>query len=462
MNPAEATREIFWNASHHWLMYVLFVPTLIIAGYGIYRRFRLWRCGRPAMRWDRPAERLGLLFRHAVLQGRTLREIPSGSLHFLIYSGFIVLTAATLVVMADYDFGADIMRGRFYLYFQSLTVDLFGGLLIVGLAVNWIRRSLKTSERLVYTHEAAWILIAVLVIAVTGFLVEGWRIAVTHDPWGKWSPIGFVVARVSISVWDEASLHSAHAVLWWLHLLLVFGFLAWAPYTKLAHVVTSPLNILAANLDGYGRSLKPVDFEAENETFGINDLARFTWKDLLDLDACTECGRCTEVCPAHTAGKALSPRDIILDLRQMMHANARLLLSPPAAPEVAADGAAKPLIPIINANGAVSPDALWTCTTCAACMEACPVFIEQLPKIIDVRRYLTMEEGQLPDGMAAALDSLERRGHPFPGVKFSRLDWADGLDVPVLSNVKDPASIEVLLWVGCAGALLERSHSVVR
>ena len=132
-----------------------------------------------------------------------------------------------------------------------------------------------------------WILVAVLAIAITGYLVEGWRIAVTGDPWGKWSPLGFVVARLSESVFDFRSLRTAHAVFWWLHLLLVFAFLAWAPYTKLAHVVTAPLNILTANLDGYGNCLKRVDFEAQDETLGINDLARLSWKDLLDLDACT-------------------------------------------------------------------------------------------------------------------------------------------------------------------------------
>jgi len=136
MNPALATREIYWNIRSAWLIYLLLVPTALIAAYGFYRRFRLWRCGRPGVRWDRPGRRFGLLLRHAVAQGRTLREAIPGSFHLLIWAGFIVLTAATLVVMLDADFHTAIMRGRFYLWFQSLAADLFGGLLIAAPAVD--------------------------------------------------------------------------------------------------------------------------------------------------------------------------------------------------------------------------------------------------------------------------------------------------------------------------------------
>jgi Fe-S oxidoreductase len=186
-------------------------------------------------------------------------------------------------------------------------------------------------------------------------------------------------------------------------------------------------------------------------------MEQFSWKDLLDLDACTECGRCTAVCPANTVGKRLSPRDIVLDLRTLMHDRGDELLSTRGTAPVE-----EPRIPVIHEDTAVAPEALFSCTTCAACLEACPVFIEQLPKIIDARRYLVMEEADYPQTMADAVTSLEQRGHPFPGAQFSRVDWADGLDVPVLSEMEDPSEVDVLLWVGCANALLERNHSVVR
>jgi Fe-S oxidoreductase len=243
-----------------------------------------------------------------------------------------------------------------------------------------------------------------------------------------------------------------------LHLLLVYGLIAWAPYTKLAHVVTAPLAIFTGNLDGYGRNLKAIDFSAE-APLGVGSLERFSWKDLLDLDACTECGRCTAVCPASTVGKALSPRDIILDLRRLMHARSAELLAARGRDQSAGDDAT---IAVIDPDTAVAPEALWQCTTCAACLEACPVYIEQLPKILDTRRFLVMEEADYPQTMADAITSLEQRGHPFPGAQFSRVDWAQGLDVPVLAEVSDRSSIDVLLWVGCANALLERNHAIVR
>jgi Fe-S oxidoreductase/nitrate reductase gamma subunit len=456
VNPAEATREIGWNISAIWLMYALLVPTLGVAGYGLWRRVRLWRCGQPAVRFDRPRERLALLVRHALLQLRTARQAYAGGFHLMVFAGFIVLTIATTVVMLDFDFHTSIMKGRFYLVFQSLIVDLFGALVLVGIAMAAVRRWIQRPRQLVLTDEASWILVLIFVIGVTGFLVEGWRIAATHDPWAAWSPIGNAVAAVSAPWMSESALRTAHAAGWWLHLLLVYFFIAWAPFTKLLHIATAPMSIFTANLDGQGRGLKSIDFESE-APLGVASLEQFTWKDLLDFDACTECGRCSAVCPANTVGKSLSPRDIVLDLRALMHRQSEALLA--TRGEQPSD---EPRIPVIDEATAVAPDALFSCTTCGACVEACPVYIEQLPKILDTRRYLVMEEADYPQTMATAVTSLEQRGHPFPGAQCSRLDWAEGLDVPVLSEMEDPSAVDLLLWVGCANALLERNHSTVR
>jgi len=258
-----------------------------------------------------------------------------------------------------------------------------------------------------------------------------------------------------------------------------FGVIAWLPYTKMMHVLTAPLNIYTANLAPLGASLKNIDFE-KTGSFGVNSLNDFTWKDLLDLDACTECGRCTDVCPAHAVGKELSPRDIILQLRDLKNdefrtsnfglknealpANAELSAAPNAnGKDVFGDtnqsAIRNPRSAIIGSVPATSPAALWQCTTCAACMEACPVFIEQMPKIVDMRRYLVMEEADFPDSMQQAIMSLEKRGHPFSGTNATRLDWAEGLGVKQISETKDA---EVLLWVGCGGALVERNQKVTR
>jgi Fe-S oxidoreductase len=208
------------------------------------------------------------------------------------------------------------------------------------------------------------------------------------------------------------------------------------------HALTAVLNVYTARLEPAGAALEAIDFERA-ETLGVNSLAAMTWKDLLELDACTECGRCTAACPAARAGKPLSPRDVILDLRRLSHERSDRGL------------------PIVGATPALVPEALWACTTCAACTEACPVLIEPWPKIIDARRFLVMEEAEFPATMQDAIASLEARGHPFAGSRFSRVDWTDGLPVPV-PHVAAAGAIEVLLWVGCGGAMVERNQRVVR
>jgi Fe-S oxidoreductase/nitrate reductase gamma subunit len=431
MNTAAATREIYWNISHVWVMYALLVPTIGIGAWGLWRRVQRWRRGKPdasrfASPFDRPIERLRRLLDHSLAQRR------NPWFHRLLTWGFIILTIATTVVALDADLGTSIMRGTFYLYFQSLIVDVFGALVLVAVGIAAARRSITRPKKLVYTDEAALILLSIFVIALTGFLVEAWRIHATRDPWAAWSPFGNLLARGSALLMTSETMIAAHRALWWLHLGASFAFIAWLPYTKMRHVVTAPLNIYTSRLEPIGAALRSVDFEQER--LGVATMDDFTWKDRLDFDACTECGRCTDVCPAHTVGKQLSPRDIILQLRDQPEGSSVF-------------------------TGASSPAPLWECTTCAACVEACPVLIEQMPKIVDMRRHLVMEQAEYPDSMQAAVLSLEKRGHPFSGTQATRLDWTEGLDVQHVSSAKDA---EVLLWVGCGGALIERNQKVIR
>jgi Fe-S oxidoreductase/nitrate reductase gamma subunit len=447
MNNNQATREVLWNISHSWLIYPMFALALAVAAWGVWRRVRTWRRGLPANRFDRPQERLRLLLTHALGQRRTLREKHARFFHAAIFFGFIVLTMATTVVMVHHDFGLPLMQGWFYLVFQSFIVDVFGALVLLGVAIALWRRTKLKPKKLVYTEEAEMILLAIFAIALTGFLVEGWRIAATNEPWGAWSPFGYLVAIISKAIAPTVLLEHLHLVFWWTHAVLVFAFIAWAPYTKMIHALTGPLNIYTARLEPTGAILKTIDFE-KAETLGVKTLAGFTWKDLLDFDACTECGRCTSVCPANTAGKTLSPRDLILGLRTHLH-DESAIRNPQSA-----------IVGTVNAAG---PESLWACTTCGACMEACPVFIEQMPKIVDLRRFLVMEEAAFPETMADAVTSLESRGHPFKGAQAGRMDWADGLNVTTLADAATEArAADVLLWVGCGGALLERNQKVVR
>src|SRR2546425_3022244 len=471
MNTGEPTRQIYWNTSHMGVMYALLWPRLAIGGYAFYRHVKRGRRGQPVPRFDRPADRLKLVLKHAVAQRRTAQDAFAGSFHRLITYGFVILTIATTVVALDADFGTTIMSGRFYLYFQSLIVDVFGAFVMVGVGMAATRRYLKRPEKLIYTDEATLILVAIFAICMQGFLVEGWRIAVTRDPWGAWSPFGNLLAIASRALLTDGQMQTVHLGVWWFHLATVFGFIAWAPYTKMMHAITAPLNIYTASLAPLGATLKNIDFE-KTGSFGVNALADYTWKDLLDLDACTECRRCTAVCPANTVGKELSPRDIILQLRDLMHAEFRISDfgfrndlnrfgndANESSNNSEQSAMRNSKFGIIAAVPATSPVSLWQCTTCAACMEACPVFIEQMPKIVDMRRHLVMEEADFPDSMQQAITSLEKRGHPFSGTNATRLDWAEGLGVKQISETKDA---EVLLWVGCGGALVERDQKVTR
>lgn len=438
MNPSSATREVLWNITHVWVMYVLFVISLGVASWGVYQRISRWKRGLPANRFDRPRDRIARLLKHAVAQGRTAHDAHAGWFHSFIYAGFLILTIATLVVFLDYDLRIPLMQGRFYLYFQSFFVDILGAFFLAGIGWAACRRTLFRPRQLVYTSEAMWLLIMLFAIGASGFLIEGLRIAATADPFGKWSPVGYALSRALSGALSLEELKLAHLVSWWSHAILVFGLIAWAPWTKLIHIIYGPLNIYTSSLAPVGASLKPIDFE-KAEKLGINSLDGFTWKDLADFDACTECGRCTAKCPAARVGKELSPRDLILQLRQFPFGS-----------------------PIAGNVPAASPEALWECTTCAACVEACPVFIEQMPKIVDLRRYHVMEEAEFPDTMQEAITSMESRGHPFRGTQASRIDWTRGLDIKSIAEMPNPEEAEVLLWAGCGGALVERNQKVVR
>lgn len=435
------TREIYWNISGIWLMYVLLIPTLLTFAYGVYRHYRLWRLGKAEDRYDQVILRLKGLLLYAFAQRRLLNNPLAGFFHALIFFGFTILLIGTSVVMVHEDFGLPIMQGSFYLFFQSLALDLFGSLSILGVLVAFYHRYVDKPERLQSTWHDGIVLALLLTILLTGFIVEGLRILATADPWGYWSPVGLATGKFVSIFLPTAAFRPAHTFLWWFHLLLVFGFIAWIPYSKLLHIFTSPANIYFRSLEAKGGMLKPINMETA-ESFGVNRVDQMSWKALLDLDACTECGRCQDVCPAFNTRKPLSPKSLILDLRQSLCAGGN-----GAAVEESLSGKV------------IAEETLWSCTTCMACMEACPVFIEHVPKIVEMRRHLVMEEGRFPDTMQRALRSLEARGHPFPGASASRIDWYQGLDLKILS---DSGPADYLYWVGCSTALNPRNQKTAR
>jgi Fe-S oxidoreductase/nitrate reductase gamma subunit len=458
----QPTREIYGNIVGGEIVYLFMIVAFGLLGWALYQRLRLWQQGRPENRFDDPWRRLKAMLIHGLGQGKTLREGKPGLLHFLMYSGFIVLFIGTLLVAVQADMGIDFLKGPFYLFY-SLTLDVFGLLCIIGVGGLTYRRYVLKPTGLDNRREDLIILLWFLTVLVSGFLVEAARIGGTelqqHPGWVAWSPLGALIALLFRGLGaTESRFLGWHRFWWWTHMVITFGFLTYIGYSKLSHVFFSPLNIFLHKFRGKGE-LAPIanldkalegDEEAmESVRFGAAKLADFTWKQLLDLDACTRCGRCQDNCPAWLSGKPLSPKFVILDLQRHMNATAKAVLA----------GAEEPYAGVAMIGDVISEDVLWSCTTCRACEENCPVSIEHVDTIVDMRRNLVLEQGSMPETAEATLRSIEQRGHPWRGTQETRTGWTEGLPI---ASIADNPEAEYLFWVGCTGALVDRNIQVTK
>ena len=441
---AVPTRQIQWSVTPAMvaIMYTSMSVALLAFAYGVWRRVRIWRLGLHAVVWDQLGARLrrtGAAIAHSTL----LRQRLPGIMHALVFSGFLVLLGATTVVFIDHDLGIPIMRGDFYLVFQSLIVNLFGALFLVGLGIALYRRYVMRPARLEHGKPADAVLLGSLfLIALSGFVLDGIRITVTDDPWAIWSPVGALVGLGLGAIASDAALKHVYQWLWVSHVLLWHAVLASVAYTKYVHALTGPLNVFFSNPGSARGVVAPTDFTDENLRLGINAAADMKWTQLFMLDACTECGRCEAVCPAFAAGKPLSPKRVILDLRDSIRS---------------AGAEAGPL-----GGGVIAPETLWACTTCRACEDVCPVAIEHVPVIIGLRQNLAMERASVPPQVAEMVASLEAREHPFRGASSGRTDWLQGLPVRELGSIEEAPEVEIVYWIGCAAAFDERAQQIAR
>jgi Fe-S oxidoreductase/nitrate reductase gamma subunit len=443
---------MFGNIEHGWLVYLFAIAMAVAFGWGCYRHYRLWRQGRPQSRLDRPWQRVKALLGHGFGHQRLIKDAYPGLMHLFIFSGFVVEFIGTSLIALQVDLGRVFLWGDFYLYY-SLVLDVFGALGIIGLAMAAERRYLRKIERLSETPDDGLALLILFIVFVTGFLVEGLRIGATemvqHPDWAVWSPGGWVIANMAAALgFTEDMFLSWHRFWWWFHMVFIFGFLAYIPYSpKLFHMISAPINTFLSDLKPTGVLAPIADFE-QAESFGASQLQDFTWKQLLDLDACTACGRCQAVCPAYNSDKPLSPKQLILDLRNYMHRRGTAAAS--------SDGAAETRQMV---GDVIHDETLWACTTCGACMQECPVTIEHIDAIVDMRRHLVMNEARMPETVEQVLRSMEQRSHPWRGTPYTRTNWMDGLDVPLIA---ENGSAEYLLWVGCTGALMDRNIKVTQ
>lgn len=459
------TREIFWNIVDGWWIYPFATVAMAVFAWGIVRRLRLWRLGGPAARLDRPWQRIRGVFAEVFGQKRQLRQGYAGVAHALIFYGFFVEFIATCMIAVQEWSGIHYLEGPVYLGF-SLGADVFGILGIIGIGMAMWRRAVMRPTYLESSLDDWFALCLLLVIFVQGFVIEGARIAVTvlplPDNWALWSPGGYAVA-LALRGFSDASLEALHRTLWWVHAMTAFVLIGYFSFGKLAHVFFGLSNIFLRDLGPSGRLAYP-DIEAALDAdpdaldvLGTNKVDQFSWKSLLDFDACTNCGRCESVCPAHGSGVALNPRKLIRDLKDHLSE-----VGPGLG--AASDGAvAMPsLVGIAGGEGAgpaITEEELWGCRTCGACQQECPVYIEHVPKIIEMRQHLVMTEGRMSDGVKAMLKNIEDRGQPWVGGSSDREAWFEDLDIKVLSR-GDRA--EYLFWVGCTGSMIERNVAVTR
>jgi Fe-S oxidoreductase/nitrate reductase gamma subunit len=457
----QPSREVFWNIQFPWIMYSLAAIAVAILVWSIYRHYLRWRVGQPANRgnrlWQRTCSFCRTLFIDLILHRKFFgaekplrtKEFYPGIAHFFIFSGFsILLLGAALDAISHYFF--DFMKGNFYLGYSVVT-DSFGILLLVGVLMILYRRYVMKPKRLDSRWDDLTVLLLLLGVVITGFIIEGLRMAATelpeHVSWSPWSPGGYALA-LAFQGAPQNVLLDWHRGLWWFHVSLTLGAIVYiALYnSKLFHIFWDPANIFFRNLGPKG-ALTKLDFE-KSELFGAGKIENFTWKQLLDLDACTRCGRCQDACPAYFSGKALDPKKVIQDLKTHFYEVYPHLASlKPAATR-------KEMVGDI-----ITDEVVWDCTTCRACQQACPVYIEHVDKIIDLRRNLAMEKSHFPEAVQEALKCLGTRGHPYRGTTATRTTWCQELGLKTLA---EDSNVDILYWVGCSAALDDRNMKVAR
>ncbi|MGH8999103.1 MAG: heterodisulfide reductase-related iron-sulfur binding cluster [Acidimicrobiia bacterium] len=470
------TREVFGNIPL-WLkavFYTLVSAAALAVAWLASLRVRNWERGGPD---DRRTTRANVArrakdFRAGVWMRTLLRDPAAGLMHSFLYFGFVWLFIATVILETNHQLPesfkflhGDVYRG------YSFTADLAGVVFLVGIGWAIGRRYLFAPYR-IWTKtrpEDAVIAAVLLLLAVTGFLTEGLRIAEAGRPgFEKWSFVGWPISA-AVDGWSESTVDATHQVIWVVHFASFLAFLVILPTTKLRHMFTSPLNMWLRDRERPKGAMKPLPnlMETELDTFGAKAVEDFTWKQLLDTDACTICGRCTSVCPANQTGKPLDPREIVLKVGEVMAATA----SDPGARGVPGLTARPPVgteseitVPTNSVLERITAEEIWACTSCKACDEICPVNIEILDKILDIRRYLTLMESEFPTELGTAFRSMENSSNPWGMGQADRDSWAKGMEPEVTRVDPSGGSLdhEYLYWVGCAASFDDRNKKVAQ
>ena len=432
------------------IVFVLIIlVTLCAFALPVWRRYRLLRSGRPEDRFDQPGKRIWEALTKVLFQRCTLRNerLFSGFMHVFIFYSALTFDTMTINHTLEGFFDGFYLFGRtsFGLFF-SLLVDLMAVLVLVGVAFFIVRRFIVRPKAYATTPlDSAVIYSFIIVVTLSYLYFEAFAIA-RHPETLRLAFLGGPLARMIQKSTLGPSLQAAHyRISWWLHVLFVYGFIAYVPHSKYLHMFTGPFNLLFKRHQPSGE-LEPLDLE-NSEVFGVEKATDWTWKDRLDAFACMECGRCQDVCPASTSEKPLSPKMILYNLERNLLRDARAI-------EKKERGALTALVPSVFSEGEI-----WTCTTCGACMHVCPVEIEHIPKIVGLRQSQVLMESKFPAELNPFFRNMETNSNPW-GIGFAtRADWAEGLPV---KRLKDNPGAEYLFWVGCLGSFDEEGKKVAR
>jgi Fe-S oxidoreductase/nitrate reductase gamma subunit len=456
------------------------VAALGFFSYNAQRLVRYLDIGLPEGRTDDPLTRLRNVIVIGIAQSKILRDPVAGVLHAAVFWGFIVITVGTAEVLVQgvlpaFRFDALLPAPIYGLFL--LSQELFAGLVLAAVGVLLYRRLVVKPRRLqgdnVHSGDAIFILSMIAALMITLLVTAAFerviepRYAMAVQPFS--APLAMLFSGVPVSVAEAIATTS-----WWAHAVLVLVFLNYLPYSKHLHVITSLPNTYFSNTSGPGVRgvMRPMDLEAEGiETFGAADVRDLTWKNLLDGYSCTECGRCTAACPANLTGKVLSPRKIVVNTRQRTMELAPLLVGDRAelaAPALAAGEGADAGTTTLEAirtnrllDNYITEEELWQCTSCRACVQECPVSIDQLDVINQLRRNLVLTESRFPEEIQPAFESLERNGAPWAFQPADRGRWADGLGVVTMAEwVERGERPDVLFWVGCMASFDDRAKKI--
>ncbi len=434
------------------------------------RHLRVFAAARPALRTDRVGIRLWGAVRFGLAQTRMLRDPQAGVMHLGIFWGFILLTIGTANIVTGGLIQAIVaapLDGVLWAAVNALQ-NVVAVIVLGAIGLAFWRRLVLKPARLHLNADALLILVMIGGLVAAEVVAQVFQVA-AHGA----EPGAFIANALggALRGIDTTVSGALFGILWWVHIGLVAAFLVYLPFSKHLHVATAIPNILLRKLEPRGQ-LPAMDLEAEDATFGIRTVADLSWKDLLDGLTCTECGRCTEACPANLTGKPLNPRSLIMGIRhEAVEVERGLPLIPNSAAvreafglddRLAPEALARPLV-----DTAIPYDAVWDCLTCGACVEACPVTIEHVDKIVGLRRNLVLEDSRFPAELTAAFKGMESVGNPWGQPPSTRLDWAKGLPFEVRTAAQVQAAgeldaLEVLYWVGCAAAFDDRNRRVAR